>query len=245
MTRCRVAVTREEGPGGPLTSALWASGLEPVACPVTSHQPPLERSALRRVARRLDRYDWLVVASARGVASLSAARLTCPLPSGLRTAAVGGATAKALAQAGVPVPSVIGSGGATELLEQLRSADAWPGRRVLIPRAAGGSRDIEDGLRDLGAVVDVVIAYRTVAHPPPVVSRAWELARPDAVVIASSSAADALVAAVGPGSLARLRAVVALGPATGAALARLGIPASVPQSPDFAAAARLCAALLP
>lgn len=242
--RRRVAVTRDEGADGPLSSALWRCGLEPVSCPVISHAPPLERSPLRRAARGLDQYHWLVVASARGLVNLLEARRGRPLPPALRAAAVGRRTAEALARAGVAEPIITGSGGSADLVELLRTADHWPGRRVLIPRAAAGSTIIEDALRDLGAEVDMVIAYRTIEHPPVFVARAWLLARPDAVVVASPSAARALVEAVGTESLARLRAVIAIGATTGAALARLGIPASIPSEPDLAAAAELCAAHL-
>jgi uroporphyrinogen-III synthase len=242
--RRRVAVTREEGSDGPLSSALWRRGLEPVPCPVISHAPPLERSALRRAARGLERYHWLVVASTRGLANLLAARRGRSLPPALRAAAVGRRTAEALAKAGAAMPIVTGSGGSVDLLEQLRGADDWAGRCVLIPRAAAGSIIIEEGLRDQGAYVDEVIAYRTIAHPPAVVACTWLLARPDAVVIASPSAARALVEAVGADSLARLRAVIALGATTGVTLERFGIPASIPSVPDLEAAAELCAARL-
>jgi uroporphyrinogen-III synthase len=242
--RRRVAVTREEGADGPLTSALWACGLEPVSCPVLSHAPPMERAALRRAARGLERCHWLIVASVRGIEGLLSARHHRPLPPGLRTAAVGRRTAEALARAGAAGPILTGTGGSAELAGQLRLADHWPGRRVVIPRAEAGGTAIEDALRDLGAEVDPVVAYRTIAHPAPFVACVWDHARPDAVVIASPSAARALVEAVGTESLARLHAVIAIGATTGAALARLGVPASISSVPDLAAAAELCAARL-
>lgn len=242
--RSRVAVTREEGADGPLTRALRRCGLEPVSCPVLSHAPPMERTALRRAAHGLERYHWLVVASARGIDGLLTARQRRPLPRGLRTAAVGRRTAAALARAGADGPIVIGIRGSVDLAERLRLADQWPGRRVLIPRAEAGGTAIEDALLDLGAVVHVVVAYRTITRPPLSVARTWELARPDAVVVASPSAARALVEAVGTDSLARLRAVIAIGATTGAALAHLGISASIPTAPDLSAAAELCAARL-
>lgn len=242
--RRRVAVTRDEGADGPLSRALWRCGLEPVSCPVLSYVPPMEHAALRRAAGGLERYHWLIVASARGIDGLLVARHHRPLPPGLRTAAVGRRTAMALARAGAGEPIVTGTGGSVELIERLRLADQWPGRRVLIPRAEAGGSIIEGALRDLGAVVNVVVAYRSIVHPPPFVACVWDHARPDAVVIASPSAARALVEAVGTDSLARLRAVIAIGATTGAALARLGVPASISPVPDLATAAELCAARL-
>ena len=92
----RVAVTRDEGPDGPLACALRRRGLTPVCCAVVRESDSPEPERLRRAARALDRYDWLVVASARAVDALVAAGATTPLPAALRTAAVGPSSVRPL-----------------------------------------------------------------------------------------------------------------------------------------------------
>ena len=61
----RVAVTRDEPPDGELSRALAQHGLTPVSCPAVIVADSPEPDRLRRAARQLERYDWLVVAGAR------------------------------------------------------------------------------------------------------------------------------------------------------------------------------------
>ncbi len=243
MTRplLRVAVTRDEGLDGPLTEALRRRGLEPVTCTVVSEAPAPEPEPLARAAQELERYQWLVVASQRAVAALCEARAGRPLPPSLHTAAVGAKTAARLAACGAVSP-LTGSGpGAAALIEALRGADQWPGRRVLIPRALEGGRDLGWSLRRWGACVDEVVAYHTLERPPAEIVKAWEAARPDAVVVASPSAARALVRALGADALRRLERVAAIGSTTAMQLVALGVPAVVPARADFESVADLLA----
>ncbi len=77
------------------------------------------------------------------------------------------------------------------------------------------------------------------------IAAAWRAATPDAAVVASSSAARALVAALGAEALRDLRLVVALGDTTRATLEESGVEAAVPKRTDFEGAAGLVAARLP
>src|SRR5207247_1729169 len=160
--RVRVATTRDEAAGGPLAEALARWGMEPVRCATIAHVPPLDPGPLERAARELERYDWLIVASARAVAALAVPRGGRPLPSGLRTAAVGAKTAARLEAHGAVSPLIPRAAGAAALLVALRAADEWRDRRVLMPRAAEGGREIARALGGRGAVVDEVVAYRTI-----------------------------------------------------------------------------------
>lgn len=237
--RLRVAVTREEAPDGPLAAALRRHGMDPVSCPVVGEVAAPDAAPLQRAAEALESYDWLVVASARAVTALVGARDGRALPAALRTAAVGPKTAATLVAHGASAPLVAPSAGAGPLMMALRGADRWPGRRVLLPRAAEGRRDLGESLRRFGATVDEVAAYRTVPRPPDEIAAAWRAAAPDAVVVASPSAARALVAALGAQPLRRLEPVVAIGSTTAMALVSLGVRAMVPPRADFEAVAEL------
>jgi uroporphyrinogen-III synthase len=186
----------------------------------------------------------MVVASRRAVTAVMAARDGRPLPPALRTAAVGAASAAALREAGAVEPLVAPEAGAAALAQALRGADRWPGCRVLLPRAAEGIAELGAVLRAEGAEAVEVIAYRTLARPAAEVARDWNEAAPEAAVFASPSAVHALAAGIGAPALRALRAVVAIGPTTAAALATLGITASVPATTGFEAAAALMRDLL-
>src|SRR5262245_15329324 len=140
----RVVVTRDESLDGPLSSALIRRGLEPVACTVVSEVPAPEPEVLERAAASLEKYNWLVVASQRAVTAVMTARHGRPLPPKLRTAAVGERTAAALIAAGAAQPITAESAGAMALIAELRDADRWPGRRVVLPRAFEGGRELAD-----------------------------------------------------------------------------------------------------
>jgi len=237
----RVAVTRDEGLDGQLAEALRRRGLEPVPCAVVSEAPAPEPEPLERMARTLDLYQWLVVASGRAVMAVMEARDHAPLPAGLRTAAVGERTAERLVAAGAVSPLTAPVAGAAGLIAALETATSWRGVRVLVPRALEGGREIGDALRRWGAIVDEVAAYSTTARPAEEIVRAWRAARPDAVVVASPSAARALVHALGPEALRRLARVAAIGSTTAMQLVALGVPAVIPARADFDAVAELLA----
>ena len=87
----RVIVTRPQAQADPVAAALREEGFEPVLCPLIEIEPiddgPIEVGG----------YDWLIVTSANGAEQL-ARRHIGNLP---RVAAVGGATAQALADSGI------------------------------------------------------------------------------------------------------------------------------------------------
>jgi uroporphyrinogen-III synthase len=235
---CRVAVTRDEKGDGALAQALRSEGLLPVACQSVRVVPPPVPDLLQAAARSLAKRDWLVVASRRSVLAILDARGGRQLPVTLRSAAVGESTAAALRSAGAQHVICAEEPGAHGLLALLQGADYWQGREVLAPRAAEGSRLIAETLRGWGARVEEIVAYSTVPRSPREITRKWRAASPVAAVITSPSAAEALVNAVGAGSLRSLEVVVAIGPTTAGALAHLGVPALISPRADFSSVAQ-------
>lgn len=237
-----MCVTRDEAADGPLSAALRAHAFAPVACPVLVEAPPRDGQALAQAATQLERYDWIVCASARAVPAVTRARGHA-WPAGARTAAVGAATARAIAQAGVVEPAVTAPGdGADALAAVLHEAAAWPGARVLVLTTDGGRRLLADRLCEWGARVDEVEAYRMAPREATAIAREWTAAAPDAVVIASPRVAATLVGAVGTEALTVLQCVVAIGATTAAALTHHGVPSVTAIAADFAAAAATLAA---
>ena len=238
----RVAVTRDEDQHGPLSAALQHEGFEPVWCVVMEQLPSEQPAALETAAASLDTFDWLVCSSVRAVAALASARTTA-WPRSLKTAAVGAMTADALVAAGAdPKPLVAESEGADALWAVLSPID-WTNRRVLLPTVAGGRRVLIERLRAAGALVTEVEAYRMAPRPAAGIRSEWSAANPDAAIIASPSTAAALIGAIGHDALAALRAIVAIGPTTAAALAAAAVPYHLAARADFREAARTLAAV--
>lgn len=164
LARRRVLVTRATHQAGKLSESLRVLGAEPVEVPVLEIQPPLSLEALDAALGRLDSYDWIIFTSANTIHALvgRAAALGIALNglARLKTAAVGGATAKAAKEAGLDV-SFFPEAYVAEALVDGLAAEA-SGRRILLARAAVARDVIPDALRSAGATVDVVDAYRNV-----------------------------------------------------------------------------------
>lgn len=167
----RVLVTRAVHQAPALSRALAAAGAQPVELPVIRLGPPPEPQRLDAALRALDRFDWVVFTSANTVQAVAARLAALGLPAAslarCRLAAIGPATAAALKEQGLPVAVVpqeyVGEG----LLQALARRDRWAGRRVLLPRAAEARSVLPEGLRALGANVEVVAAYTTGPAEPP------------------------------------------------------------------------------
>lgn len=238
----RVVVTRDEPADGPLGTALRETGQDVVYCQVMQELTPRDAAALSNAANDLHSYTWAIFASRRAVEGVVRARQS-PWPVGLRTAAVGMSTAAALTAAGAdPAPIVAEESGADALWATLARYD-WRGVRVLLPVVAGGRQAIIDGLNSAGATVTVVEAYRMEPRAANEIAADWQKAAPQAVVIASPSTASALVDAVGVDALASLRAIVAIGPTSAAAIRARGLSVVTSPAADFGATARFVAEL--
>ena len=188
----RVIVTRPAEQSSELTDRLRALGHDVVLCPLIRIEPlgdePVDVSG----------YDWVVVTSANGARELARRLVGTPR----RLAAIGPATAAALAEHGLQadlVPSVSTQEG---LLAELPR----PTGRVLIAAAEGGRRLLTDEL-----AADVIPLYRTVEVRPAA------LPHGDVVVLASGSAARAFAA------LDLDIAAVSIGPQTTATAREVGV----------------------
>jgi len=236
----RVLVTRPAEQAAPLRSALEEAGAEAVLVPMVRSVPEATTPALAAALAGLAGYDFLVFTSANAVTALAARARAAGVPFGgleARALCVGPATALAAARAGLVVaPLAAPAGDAAELLSAARASVPLAGRRVLWPRAAGASRALADGLREAGAWVDDPIAYRTEPAPFDGARLAAGLAGGmlHALTFASPSAARSFAAGVGPEGVAAARAAVvaAIGRATAAALAGIGIEAVVADRPE-------------
>jgi len=242
LLRPRVIVTRPSGDAAALTLALVDRGFAPVGVPAIAIEP-VDPGIVDELVDRVADADWVVVASANAVRALAEAAqrrgVTLATP-GLRWAAVGGATERALQDMGVTEVFRPRDATGAALAERLPVAR---GETVLLPRGDLADEYLPRRLAERGARVDAVVVYRTVEAPQSSVPAiAAALAdRPVAVVMSSGSAVRGwlrLARDAGVDDAARAIDVVAIGPTTVAEACRLGlVVAAVASSPHPAAVA--------
>jgi uroporphyrinogen-III synthase/uroporphyrinogen III methyltransferase/synthase len=223
----RVLVTRAAHQSSKLSDGLKALGAIPVEVPVLEIAPPVSFDSLDKCLRQIDRYDWVIFTSANTVRALGercAAIGVVARTDAVRVAAVGAATAAAARDEGWDVAVVPENYVAEGLLTSLGGGMA--GKRVLLARAAVARDVIPDVLREGGAIVDVVDAYRNVIpEGAPEQLRCALIDGLDAVTFTSSSSsthlADVARAARASFPFAGVRAV-SIGPITSGTLREFG-----------------------
>ena len=211
----RVVVTRPRRQADSLMAALAASKAEPLLLPTIRIEPVAEWSAVDAALcdARDGKFDWIAFTSANAAAAvasrLSALGISARELSPLGVAAVGPATAAAVAAAGLEVSLQPLHHTAESLATTLRDRVS-AGSRVLYPRSAIGSDTLPELLRQSGIDAVSVAVYRTVsessaAADPGMVAR-LERGEADVFVFASPSSVHGLLALVGDGA----RAVLAI-----------------------------------
>lgn len=234
----RYVVTRSREQAGRLGLALRSLGAEVWELPTLKIDPlPLDR-AMRAAFAGLARRDWLVLTSANGVqhffSRLFEAGLDARALGGCHVAAVGQATAEALAARGIQADLFPPTYDAEHLLEALvpRLARRGPRRGVLLARASGGRATLPQGLKRLGFPCQDLALYQTrpLTRDSRPLAAALERASVDGVIFTSSATVDhfkALFSAPRWRSLAPKVRGICLGPITRCSAEAAGIPVAL------------------
>ncbi len=158
----RILVTRTRRQVSVLSSRLHALGAEAMELPTIETGPPKDWAPVDRAIAELSSYDWIVFTSVHGVAHfwerLTRAGLDARSLHGVCLAAIGPATAAELESHGVRADRVPDEYMAEAIVPQLGEVR---GLRVLLPRADIARPALADLLREGGAEVVEVNAYRT------------------------------------------------------------------------------------
>jgi uroporphyrinogen-III synthase len=237
LTNIGVAVTRGEGPSGPLTLLLKREGARVLDWGSIDFAPPENQGPLLSALERLGEYDWIVFSSPRAVEAV--VPRVGARPEGLRVAGVGPSTAAAIERNGWSVDRVPETGSGEALVEVFRAADDVTGARVFFPASAVAREVIPRGLIGLRAVVDQVEAYRMVTLPLDrgACAEAVDRGEVQVVTFASPSAMEGLRAGIGKALFDRLALQIpaaAMGSTTAGALEKAGwTRVTVAPSPDF------------
>lgn len=228
----RVVITRDRAQSSMLAEPLEALGAETLFVPVIEIVPA-ETSSLQRAIQELDTYDWLIFTSVNGVRHFvealdRSARDLRALKAKL--CAIGPATRAAIEALHLRVDVMPAEYVAESLVAALAGEDLQ-GKRILLPRAAVARDLVPATLRERGAIVDVVDAYRTVIPEDAAATAKDALAhKPHWITFTSSSTMKNFIAVAGREALQGIR-VASIGPVTSATARELGVHVDVEADP--------------
>jgi uroporphyrinogen-III synthase len=230
----RIVVTRAIEQSRELLTRLESKGASVLLFPAVSFSEPSETAELDRAIRSLGDFDWILFTSANAVRFFSSRCRKLGVEPGqdgnYRCAAVGPATASAVAAEGFPVDHVAQEFLGTALAGELSASIA--GMKILLPRSDRARPDLPNALKAAGAEVTEVVAYHTgsVGAIEPEVMRAMREAQVDVISFFSPSAIENMRAELGDELLTRLAAKAALaavGPVTAGALRSAGFSVAI------------------
>ena len=222
----RILVTRAREQASELAEGLRDHGAAVVEVPLARFAWPADCVALDAALLDLSRFGWLAVTSANAVEftwqRLRHLGLDARALAGLKIAAVGPATARALVAHGIHPDVVPDTADSVHLVSALLATGSGS---ILLPQADNARPLLREGLAAAGWSVTAVTAYAAVPLIPTLDLDQQEV---DAVTFASSATVERFVAYAG---LERVREWVvagcrlyAIGPQTAATLAGLGLP---------------------
>ena len=224
----RILVTRPVDSLDESARALESLGAEVLAAPMVEIRPILDNGPLDSALDRLADFDWLVFTSSNGVRHfldrLWARGRDLRSLGPIRIAAIGPATAEALARYHLRADLVPDSFRSEALAEALR--DRVRGRRVLLARADRGRTILQDELGRVAHVEQVAVYQNADAEalPDQILSRI-EADTVDWVTLTSPAIAERFFGLLPPESRAKVGRsirVASISPVTSSAVVRLG-----------------------
>ncbi len=160
-----IIVTRPKHAAGELAERLVEYGANVIISPTIEISPPEDTAEVDRVLGRLGEFDCVAFTSVNGVAAvfkwLNDNGIDARAFGGMKVAAVGDATANALAKRGLRADLTPENFTTAALGQAMKNASLGKGK-VLLARAAEASEELSDILRDAGADVTELAVYRTV-----------------------------------------------------------------------------------
>ncbi len=161
----RVVITRPRSQALGFVQEIEKLGGEVVEFPTIEIIPPKSYQPLDRAIRDIESYDWIIFTSANGVRfffnRFDELKRDAGVLKKIRIAAIGPQTGRELETLSLHADFVPGEYRAEAILEGLQREEIR-GKRILLPRAAEAREVLPETLREWGAEIDVIEAYRTV-----------------------------------------------------------------------------------
>ena len=222
-TRARVQASK-------LTRQLENLGAEVIEFPTIKITAPTDNfAALDKAIKNLRVHDWIIFTSTNGVEKfferLKNFKFDARAIGTSKVAAIGSATAERLSNFGIIADLVPKEFRAESLIEEFKKISP---KNILIVRAEIARDILPNKLKNLGAEVTVVPAYKTVSAVENFdeIKSQLDAGQIDFVTFTSSSTVENFVKALGVESLSKTK-TAAIGPITAQTLKNLGIDADI------------------
>src|SRR6266545_2766391 len=160
----RIVVTRSREQAGELVDMLEERGAEAIQAPTIRIAPAEDVAALDRACEDAGAYNWIIFTSANAVEHFMQRLLAVSDVrelKGVRLCAIGPSTAQRLARYGMRVDLTPEEARSEAVIEAIKATGTLKDTRFLLPRADIAREVLADQLRDAGADVSEVVAYRT------------------------------------------------------------------------------------
>ena len=184
---CGILVTRPAAQADRLCQLIEQHGGRAIRFPTLEIGPPSDPEPARQALNRLADYQLAIFTSTNAVSGAEALAGLQSWPVTARLAAIGNATAAALAGYGLTVDLLPARSFTSEALLALPTLQQMTGQRVAIITGEGGRTVLADTLAERGAEVDVIAVYRRhcpVLDPAPLIAD-WQRGAVDAVIVTS------------------------------------------------------------
>jgi len=220
-----VVVTRPRDQSNQLREQLEQLGARVILFPTIKIVPAQDAFLLEAALARIRQYDWILLTSRNAVNALvrtTKAGVGEAL-SGVRIAVVGMATHRHLADLGIQADFIPSRFNMATLCSELIEKVNVEGQRFLYPCGDLVDDEGPQALRDAGAVVDAIEAYRTTpddSADADSLRRSLAAEEIDAIVFASPSAVRAFFTTIASRCVSPQVGLVSIGPKTTQALER-------------------------
>jgi uroporphyrinogen III methyltransferase/synthase len=230
-----VVITRPEKQADDLAQLLIKEGANPIHFPTIKIVPPPSWCDLDAAIKNLEDYDWLIFTSANGVAfffeRLFAKKKDIRDLKGVKICCIGPATAQQVESKGIKVDLVPEKFISEGILKSF-SGKNLKGKKILIARAAEARDVLPEGLKKLGAKVDIVTAYETVnsGKKKNDLETLFKENQVDVITFTSSSTVNNFVKIMGRSfKLPKGVKIACIGPVTAAAAKKAGLSVDIHQ----------------
>ena len=223
LTGRRIVVTRPRDQSGQLREQLEQLGARVISFPTIKIVPARDASLLEAALQRIRQYDWILLTSRNAVDAVAratkanAAEALGEVP----IAVVGMATLRHLTDLGIHADFVPSQFNMATLCSELIQTANVDGQRFLYPCGDLADAAGPQTLRDAGAIVDAIEAYRTIpddSADADALCRSLAADDIDAMMFASPSAVQAFFDKIAPHCVSPRVGLVSIGPKTTQAL---------------------------
>jgi uroporphyrinogen III methyltransferase/synthase len=232
-----IVVTRPEKQAGEIAALLSEEGARVIHFPTIAIVPPETFDDLDRALTNIEDYNWIIFTSANGVRfffnRLTKMGKDVRDLKGIKICTIGPATKAAIEMHGISVDIVPEEFISEGVVAALNGLD-MQGARVLIPRAEVARDVIPEGLKKLGATVDVAVAYRTVnsGRDAKELERLIEEGKVDVITFTSPSTVNNFITIMGEDfDLPENIRIACIGPITEKAAQKADLRVDIVQGP--------------